>query len=175
VYIIKVKAIPHILPRMYAVDFELRPGGQRATVIMLAAAPEAALERAFQVFLEYLRNGRQGHVREIECASGPMGRMFVTIVGCITELERSLIVERIKAGMRRRKLEGFRLGRLPLDVDRAAVLLDRLSGSSLTATAKKHGVSRASVVRFVREAQRRSAPLERFRPMSAGAPVQLTA
>jgi DNA invertase Pin-like site-specific DNA recombinase len=31
-----------------------------------------------------------------------MGRMFVTILGCIAELERSLIIERIKAGMHRR-------------------------------------------------------------------------
>ena len=39
--------------------------------------------------------------RENIGTSGAMGRMFVTIIGCIAELERSLIVERIKAGMRR--------------------------------------------------------------------------
>ena len=36
--------------------------------------------------------------RENIDTSGAMGRMFVTIIGCIAELERSLIVERIKAG-----------------------------------------------------------------------------
>src|ERR1035438_2509813 len=86
--------------------------------------------------------------RENIDTSGPMGRMFIVMVSSIAELERSLIVERIKAGMRRRRLEGYRLGRAPLDVDRDAIVRDRLSGSSLTATAKKHGVSRASVVRF---------------------------
>ena len=44
--------------------------------------------------------------REAIDTSGPMGRMFLTMVGSIAELERSLIVERIKAGMRRAKMEG---------------------------------------------------------------------
>ena len=95
--------------------------------------------------------------RESIDTSGPMGRMFITMVGSIAELERSLIVERIKAGMRRARLEGQRLGRAPLDIDRYSLVRDRLSGMSLTEVAKKYGVSRASVVRFVREAQQRSA------------------
>jgi DNA invertase Pin-like site-specific DNA recombinase len=75
------------------------------------------------------------------------------MVGSIAELERSLIVERIKAGMRRAKIEGRRLGRAPLDVDRDAIVRDRLSGMSLTDVAKKYGISRASVVRVVRDAK----------------------
>jgi DNA invertase Pin-like site-specific DNA recombinase len=91
--------------------------------------------------------------REAIDTSGPMGRMFITLVGSIAELERSLIVERIKAGMRRARLEGQRLGRAPLHVDHDALVCDRLAGMSLTKVAKKYGISRASVVRFVREAQ----------------------
>ena len=113
--------------------------------------------------------------RENIDTSDALGRMFVVMVSAIAELERSLIVERIKAGMRRRRLEGYRLGRAPLDVDHSAIVRDRLSGMSLTQTAKKHGVSRASVVRFVHEAQRESAPVEQFQPVSAGVPVQLSA
>ena len=94
--------------------------------------------------------------REAIDTSGPMGRMFITLVGSIAELERSLIVERIKAGMRRCKLEGRRLGRAPLDIDHDALVRDRLAGMSLTNVAKKYGVSRASVVRFVREARRQA-------------------
>lgn len=63
-----VKPFSDVLPRMFAVDFEVHPGDLGATVIVLASAPEAALERAFQLFPEYLREGRHGHVREIECA-----------------------------------------------------------------------------------------------------------
>ena len=92
--------------------------------------------------------------RENVDTSGPMGRLFLTLIGSIAELESELIRERIKAGMRRRKLEGYRLGRQPMDVDREAIVADRLSGMSLTQTAKKYRVSRASVIRFVRESQR---------------------
>jgi DNA invertase Pin-like site-specific DNA recombinase len=93
--------------------------------------------------------------REAIDTSGPMGRMFLTMVGSIAELERSLIVERIKAGMRRAKIEGRRLGRAPLDVDRDALVRDRQSGMSLTQVAKRYRVSRATVVRLVREASQR--------------------
>ena len=93
--------------------------------------------------------------REAIDTSGPMGRMFLTMVGSIAELEKSLIVERIKAGMRRARMEGQKLGRAPLNIDHDALIRDRLAGMSLTNVAKKYRVSRASVVRFVREAQRR--------------------
>jgi DNA invertase Pin-like site-specific DNA recombinase len=91
--------------------------------------------------------------RENVDTSGPMGRLFLTLIGSIAELESELIRERIRAGMRRRRLEGYRLGRQPLDVDHEAIVADRLSGMSLTQTAKKYRVSRASVIRFVRNAQ----------------------
>ncbi len=91
--------------------------------------------------------------RENIDTSGAMGRMFVVMVSSIAELERSLIVERIKAGMRRRRLEGYRLGRTPLDVDHQSLVRDRISGMSLTQVAKKYGVSRASVVRFSKQAK----------------------
>lgn len=93
--------------------------------------------------------------REAIDTSGPMGRMFITMIGSIAELERSLIVERIKAGMRRARLDGQRLGRAPLDIDRDALVRDRLAGMSLTDVAKKYRISRASVVRLVREASQR--------------------
>lgn len=98
--------------------------------------------------------------RENIDTSGAMGRLFVTLIGCIAELEADLIKERIRAGMRRRKLEGFALGRQPLQVDHAALVRDRLAGMSLTDTARKYSVSRASVVRFVREFQKQFAEVE---------------
>ena len=93
--------------------------------------------------------------REAIDTSGPMGRMFITLIGSIAELEKSILVERIRAGMRRARLEGQRLGRAPLDIDHDAFVHDRLAGMSLTDVAKKYGISRASVVRFVRESQHR--------------------
>ena len=91
--------------------------------------------------------------REAIDSDGALGRAIVVIISAIAELERSLIVERVRAGMRRAKLEGRRIGRKPLDVDRAALVRDRLAGMSLTMVAKNYGLSRASVVRLVREAQ----------------------
>jgi DNA invertase Pin-like site-specific DNA recombinase len=126
-------------------------------VVLVAAFDRVA--RSVRHFLEVLDELNHLNIefvslRENIDTGGPLGRAMVVIVGAIAELERNLIVERIKAGMRRAKLEGRRLGRSPLDVDRAAVLRDRLSGMSLTQVAKRHRVSRATVVRLVKEAKR---------------------
>jgi DNA invertase Pin-like site-specific DNA recombinase len=88
--------------------------------------------------------------RENVDTSGPMGRLFVTIISAIAELERSLVVDRVKSGMRRAKLEGRQIGRSRLDVNREQVVQDRRSGMSLTQVAKKHGISRASVCRLMK-------------------------
>src|ERR1035441_1196843 len=93
--------------------------------------------------------------RETTPRDGAMGRLFLTIISSIAELESDLIRERIRAGMRRRKLDGLPVGRQPLDIDHDVVVADRLGGMSLTETAKRHGISRASVVIFVREARLR--------------------
>jgi DNA invertase Pin-like site-specific DNA recombinase len=90
--------------------------------------------------------------RENVDTSGPMGRLFVTIISAIAELERSLVVDRVKSGMRRAKLEGRQIGRSRLDVDRGQVVIDRRSGLSLTQVAKRHNISRASVCRLMKEA-----------------------
>jgi DNA invertase Pin-like site-specific DNA recombinase len=100
--------------------------------------------------------------------STPSGRLMFQIVGVMAEFERELIRERIKAGMRRRRLEGYILGRAPLSVDHEALVRDRLSGMSLTKVSKKYSVSRASVVRWVREAQKRES-------CQAGEPLSATA
>ncbi len=114
--------------------------------------------------------------RENIDTSGAMGRMFVTIIGCIAELERSLIVERIKAGMRRRRLEGLPMGRAPLAIDREALVRDRRSGMSLTQVSKKYGVSRASVVRFTRDSMKgECVGVAGLQPAMAQAPAECVA
>jgi len=90
--------------------------------------------------------------RENIDTSGPMGRLFMTIISSIAELESDLIRERVRAGMRRARLEGRKIGRARLDVDRQQVVIDRRSGMSLTLVARKHGISRASVCRLMKEA-----------------------
>lgn len=108
--------------------------------------------------------------------STPSGRLMFQIVGAMAEFERELIRERIKAGMRRRRLEGLRMGRAPLAVDHQALVRDRLLGMSLTEVSKKYSVSRASVVRFTREAvKREAAQVDEFRPAAAQAPAECAA
>jgi hypothetical protein len=47
----------------------------------------------------------------------PMGEMVFTVLGAVAELERSLIVERVKAGLRNARAKGKRLGRPRVVVD----------------------------------------------------------
>ena len=96
--------------------------------------------------------------REAIDTEGPLGRAIIVIVSAMAELERCIIIERVRAGMRRAKLEGRQIGRSRLDVDREKVALDRRSGMSLTQVAKKHGISRASVCRLMKVANENSHP-----------------
>lgn len=96
--------------------------------------------------------------REGVATGDAMGRLFITIISAIAELERSLVVERVKSGMRRARLEGRQIGRARLDVDREQVVVDRRSGMSLTQVAKKHKISRASVCRLMKEANENPVP-----------------
>jgi DNA invertase Pin-like site-specific DNA recombinase len=89
--------------------------------------------------------------REQIDTGGPLGRAIVVIIGAIAELERSLIVERVRAGMRRAKLEGRSIGRRPLELDRQQILRDWEQGRSLRKIAKAHLISPATVQRVLRE------------------------
>ncbi|MFY9645058.1 MAG: recombinase family protein [Terriglobales bacterium] len=91
--------------------------------------------------------------RENLDTGGPLGRAVVVIISAIAELERSLIVERVKAGLRRAKLEGRQIGRPPVQVDRVAVLRDRAQGRSLRQIAKTQRISRATVCRVLSEVE----------------------
>lgn len=90
-------------------------------------------------------------LRENIDTGSPLGRAMVVIVGAIAQIERQAIVERVKAGMRRARLEGRQIGRAPLRVDRGAILRDRERGISLSQIAKAHRISKASVCRILKE------------------------
>jgi len=125
----------------------------RFDVVMVWAFDRMA--RSVRHFLEVLDELNHLNIefvsfRESVDTSGPLGRAMVVIVGAIAELERNLIVERVKAGMRRAKLEGRQIGRSRLDMNREQIVHDRRSGMSLTRVAKKHGISRASVCRVMK-------------------------
>ena len=89
--------------------------------------------------------------RESIDTGGPLGRAIVVIIGAIAELERSLIVERVRAGMRRARLEGRHIGRPSLALDREAICRDRRHGRSIGQIAREHRVSRTTVHRVLHE------------------------
>ena len=89
--------------------------------------------------------------RENIDTGGPLGRAIVIIIGAVAELERNLIIERVRAGMRRAKLEGRHIGRNPLKLDHTAIQLDRCQGLSLRQIARGHKLSTATVQRVLRE------------------------
>ena len=126
----------------------------RFDVVMVWACDRLA--RSVRHFLEVLDELGRLNVefvsfREQLDTGGPLGRAVVVIISAIAELERSLIVERVRAGMRRARLEGRRIGRAPLDIDRAAVVRERQRGQSLTQIAKTFGIGRATVSRIWKE------------------------
>ena len=114
------------------------------------------IARSVKHFLEVLDELNRLNIefvsfREQIDTGGPLGRAVVVIIGAIAELERNLIIERVRAGMRRARLEGRHIGRKPLDLDHTAILRDRERGQSLGQLAKNHGVSRTTVHRVLRE------------------------
>jgi len=112
------------------------------------------LARSTRHFLEVLDElGRLGieflSFRENLDTGGALGRAIVVIIAAISELERNLIVERVRAGMRRARLEGQRLGRPPLVIDRQEIICDRKRGLSLGQIAKRHAASRTTIKRIL--------------------------
>ncbi len=62
--------------------------------------------------------------------STPTGKMVFTVLGAVAELERSLIAERVKAGLRNARAKGKRLGRPRVTVDAAKIANLRAQGHS---------------------------------------------
>src|SRR3989442_8095710 len=80
--------------------------------------------------------------------STPSGRLMFQIIGAMAEFERSLIQERVKAGLRNARAKGKKLGRPRADVDEAKVEAMRASGASWRDVAEKLGVGVGTVHRM---------------------------
>ena len=127
--------------------------GQFDVVLVWASDRRARSVRYFLTTLHELNHLNIEYVsfRENIDTGGPLGRAIVVIIGAIAELERNLIIERVRAGMRRARLEGQHIGRKPLVLDRAAILRGREQGHSLGQLAKSHRVSRATIHRVLQD------------------------
>jgi DNA invertase Pin-like site-specific DNA recombinase len=85
----------------------------------------------------------------------PMGKMIFTILGSVAELERSLIVERVKAGLRNARAKGKTLGRPRRDVDAARIGALRSRGFGWKRIAREMGCGVSTVLRVSQEGCKR--------------------
>lgn len=134
----------------------------RFDVVLVWASDRIA--RSVKHFLELLDEFNRLNIefvsfRENIDTAGPLGRAIVVIIGAIAELERNLIIERVRSGMRRARLEGRQIGRRPLELDREAILRDRQRGMSLGQIARAHCISRATAHRVIHREKPFNAPV----------------
>jgi DNA invertase Pin-like site-specific DNA recombinase len=81
----------------------------------------------------------------------PAGRMVFTVLGAVAELERSLVAERVRAGLRNARAKGKRLGRPRVIVDAARIGRLRKQGLSWATICDETGLSRGTAQRAVRK------------------------
>jgi putative DNA-invertase from lambdoid prophage Rac len=78
------------------------------------------------------------------------GKLVLSTLSAVAEMERDLLVERTNAGLARARAEGKTLGRPKVTNEKsAAEISDKLSdGISVAQIAREHGVSRMTIMRI---------------------------
>ena len=81
--------------------------------------------------------------------STPMGKLVFQVTGAFAEFERSMIRQRVHAGLRRAVAKGTRLGRPPVKPELEKRIRESLAGGlSIRKTAAKFGVNKSTVQRI---------------------------
>lgn len=85
----------------------------------------------------------------------PAGKLMLTMLAAVAELERDLLVERTQAGLARAKSEGKTLGRPSKTnaVQRADIIRKYIEGENVSSLARTYSVSRANILNIVRTVQ----------------------
>jgi putative DNA-invertase from lambdoid prophage Rac len=98
------------------------------------------------------------------------GKLLVTMLAAVAEMERDLLIERTRAGVARAKAQGKHIGRpsktTPNQREQIRVLLAQ--GSSVSSVARDFGISRAAVI-ALRKAQ--EGPWSRPEPSTVAVPL----
>jgi putative DNA-invertase from lambdoid prophage Rac len=83
--------------------------------------------------------------------ASPAGKMMLTMLAAVAEMERDLLVERTQAGLARAKSEGKTLGRpsKTTAAQRSEIVAQYQQGESVSALARAFAVSRASILGIV--------------------------
>ena len=77
----------------------------------------------------------------------PAGKLVFTVLGAVAELERCLIAERVRAGLRHARAKGKRLGRPKTVADGRMVATLRKAGNSWREICKQTGLSKGTAQR----------------------------
>jgi DNA invertase Pin-like site-specific DNA recombinase len=82
--------------------------------------------------------------------SSPLGEAIFTIISAMSKLERDIIAERVKGGLRKAKANGKRLGRARIEVDTDKVIELRGQKKTIRQIAKELGLSKGTVDRTLK-------------------------
>lgn len=126
------------------------------------------LDRLGRDSIDVLQTVRQLGEREIKVIvlqlgntdlTSPAGKLLLSMLAAVAEMERDLLIERTQAGLQRAKAEGKTLGRpSKTTLEQRSDIRQRLgSGESVSAVAKLFGVSRANII-GIRSSATLSAP-----------------
>ncbi len=79
--------------------------------------------------------------------SSPLGEAIFTIISAMSKLERDIIAERVKGGLRKARANGKQLGRPKGEVDIAKVIEYRKQDKSIRQIARELNLSKGAVQR----------------------------
>lgn len=80
------------------------------------------------------------------------GKLMLTMLAAMAEMERDLLIERTQAGLARAKAQGKTLGRptRTTDAQRKEIREQIAKGATISALSRIYGVSRASIMRIAK-------------------------
>ena len=81
----------------------------------------------------------------------PLGEAIFTIISAMSKLERDIIAERVKGGLRKARANGKQLGRPETGVDVNKLAEYKEQGKSIREIAKEMGLSRGKVERTLKQ------------------------
>lgn len=84
--------------------------------------------------------------------ASPAGKLMLTMLAAVAEMERDLLIERTQSGLERAKKEGKTLGRpfRTTPEQRRDTIAAHRQGASISALSRLYGVSRASIMRIAK-------------------------
>ena len=142
--------------REYRKEFDrLLRGAVRREFDIVAAWSVDRLGRSLQDLIGFLQELHGAgvdlylHQQALDTTT-PSGRAMFQMMGVFAEFERSMISERVKAGLARTKAKGIKLGRPKVsDATEAQIRLLRAEGMGLLAIGKKLGIGTSTVQRVI--------------------------